>query len=304
MKTTAITPRGYCMGVVHAIQIVKQVVKDNPGTPIYLLGMLVHNAYVTDALHLKGVTIIERHHLKQALATLPKGIIILSAHGSPAYLTPLIEKAGFQVVDAVCKDVVHNFDLVKLELEAGHEVLFVGKKGHPEAEATIAIDPNRVFLIEHEDDLKSLTLHDNEPFLTNQTTLSMLEVFRLHEVIRELVPRVRVSNDLCDATQTRQEALFKLPEDVDGVLVVGDSRSNNSKMLAQIAQQQGKEALLIATARDIPPEFLLRKHHIAVTAGASTPTYLSKQVIEYVKQFDASVPATFNPPDVDLTQVL
>lgn len=304
MRTTAITPRGYCMGVVHAIHVVKQVVKEHPNTPVYLLGMLVHNAYVTDALHLKGVTIIERDTLKHAIATLPKGIIILSAHGSPAYLAPLIEQAGFHVVDAVCKDVMHNFDLVKAELSAGHDVLFVGKKGHPEAEATVAIDPHHVFLIEHEDDLKLLNLRDPEPFLTNQTTLSMIEVYRLHDAIRQQIPQVRVSNDLCDATQTRQEALFKLPDDVDGVLVVGDIRSNNSKMLAQIANQQGKEALLIATARDIPLEYLRQKHHIAVTAGASTPTYLSKQVIEFVKQFDATIPSTFVAPDVDLSQVL
>lgn len=304
MKTTAITPRGYCMGVVNAIQIVKRVVKENPTTPVYLLGMLVHNEYVTEALNLKGVTIIERAHLQTALATLPKGIVILSAHGSPAYLAPLIEEAGFQVVDAVCKDVVHNFDLVKAELKAGHDVLFVGKKRHPEAVATVAIDPLHVFLIEHERDIAQLPLRDASPFLTNQTTLSMIEVFRIHEAIRAVIPDVRVSNDLCDATQTRQEALFKLAEDVDGVLVVGDTRSNNSKMLAQIANQQGKEALLVSTAHDIPVEFLKRKHHIAVTAGASTPTYLSRQVIEFVSQFDAENPATFTAPLVDLQLVL
>ena len=304
MKTTAITPRGYCMGVVHAIQIVKQVVKENPTTPVYLLGMLVHNEYVTAALHLKGVTIIERSHLTQALATLPKGIVVLSAHGSPATLAPQIEAAGFQVVDAVCKDVVHNFELVKAELEAGHEVLFVGKRGHPEAVATLAIDPQRIHFIEHEEDVKKLHLSDDAPFLTNQTTLSMIEVFRIHDAIRQWIPHVRVSNDLCDATQSRQEALFRLADDVDGVIVVGDQRSNNSKMLAEIAHQQGKSALLVATAREIPIDYLRTRHHIAVTAGASTPTYLTKQVLEYVAQFEGSNTHTHQPPEVDLTKVL
>lgn len=304
MNTTAITPRGYCMGVVHAIQIVKQTLKEFPETPLYLLGMLVHNVHVAKALALKGVSIIERDQLEEQLKRLPKGIVILSAHGSPEFLQPKIESYGFQVIDSVCKDVVHNFDLIKEQLQLGHEAIFIGKRGHPEAVATIAIDEKRIHFIESLNDVESLSIGDPYAFLTNQTTLSMLEVYKLHEAILKKYPHVQVSNDLCDATQTRQEALFKLTSDIDAVLVVGDTHSNNSKMLAQIAASRGIDAKLIGAANEINIAWLATKSHVAITAGASTPTYLTRQVIDFTTQFVASDSHTHILPSIDYSKVL
>lgn len=304
MKITAITPRGYCMGVVNAIQIVKNTVKNNPDTPIYLLGMLVHNEHVSRALTLKGVTVIDRENFAADLATLPKGIVILSAHGSASSVAPFIISLGHQVIDAVCKDVVHNFDLIKEQLNDGHEVIFIGKKGHPEAVATVAIDPSKIHLIESLTDVDTLVINDSSAFLTNQTTLSMIEVFRIHEKLLTKYPSLNVSNDLCDATQSRQEALFKIPEDVDGLLVVGDTKSNNSKMLAQIASGRGISSLLIGSASELDLSWVRSKHHIAITSGASTPTYLTKQVIEFLTHFDALDTHTQTLPAIDYQNVL
>lgn len=304
MKVYSITPRGYCLGVVNAIQTVKKLAKENHKEPLYLLGMLVHNQYVIEAIRALGVEIIPRDQLASVLENGPKGKIILSAHGSSQKLVDQITSHGFSVVDTVCKDVVHNMDLIRHEIDLGHEIIFLGKHGHPEAEATVAINFEKVHLIEKISEIAHLKLRDPSPFLTNQTTLSMLDVFELHQQILKSYPNARPSVDLCNATQQRQEAVMKLPQEVDLVLVVGDPKSNNSNMLTKIAQQQGKKALLVSFIDEVPLDLLKQFSYVAVTAGASTPSYITQQIIGWLSQLDWTKPETLQKPTFDLSKVI
>lgn len=304
MEIIKVTPRGYCKGVTRAIALAKKTALQYPDKQIYVLGMLVHNKFVMEALnHLHIKTIDDKTKTRlELLDQIPSGsIVIFTAHGvSPA----VIEKAkqlGLTGIDASCPDVLKTQDLVIEKLQEGYDVLYIGKPGHPEAEAVISLSEH-VHLITNEEDIKAIDSTLSKIFVTNQTTMSVFDIEALFQTIEHYFPHAKFCEEICNATRIRQQAIADLDANtVDVLYVVGDKHSNNSNRLAQIAKEQHIQSVyLIDDAHDITDEQLVDCQCVAVTAGASTPTYLTNQVIAYLEQY---VPGE-EKPETDITKII
>lgn len=292
MDVIKITPRGYCYGVVDAIQMVKQVARD-PAVPrpIYVLGLIVHNHHVVEEMEKLGVISLDGEDRLQLLEQIDAGTVIFTAHGvSPAVKVRATQK-GLHVVDATCPDVTRTHRLIEELVGRGYEVIYIGKKGHPEPEGAVGVAPGHVHLVEREADLEALAFRPGQPLaVTNQTTLSQWDTRALMEKVKERWPQTEVYNEICMATQLRQEAVARMAPAADLVLVVGDRRSNNSNRLVQVAQElAAREAHLIDSAAEIDPKWLKGKRKVAVTSGASTPTQITREVIRFLEQFNLEV---------------
>ncbi|MEG0076317.1 4-hydroxy-3-methylbut-2-enyl diphosphate reductase [Anaerorhabdus sp.] len=288
MEIIPVTPRGYCKGVVRAINLAKKTALEYPNEMIFMLGMIVHNKYVVEACELLGIQCVEEKG-KTRLELLDKihsGVVIFTAHGiSDEVYQKAIEK-GLIVVNASCDDVTKTQIIVKEYLEKDYEVLYIGKKFHPEAEAVIAIS-DHVHFIESKDDINQLPDYP-QVMVTNQTTMSIKEIYSIIEACKAKYKHIVILDEICNATRIRQEAIEKLT-DTDCLFVVGDPKSNNSNKLKEIALLNGiPHVYLIETSNDIQKNWLEGCDRIAITSGASTPTYLTNQVIEVLKHYSES----------------
>ncbi len=288
MEVVKITPRGYCHGVVDAIQLARQVAQDpNTVRPIYILGQIVHNHHVVEEMSSLGIRNLDGEDRLQLLEEITApATVILTAHGvSPAVRVRAREK-GLNVVDATCPDVTRTHDLIRELVAQGYEILYIGKKGHPEPEGAVGVAPERVHLVEREADLAQIRLSTDRIAVTNQTTMSLWDTRHLIQAILDRYPHAQVHNEICMATQLRQEAVARLAPDSDLVVVVGDVRSNNSNRLVQVAREiGGTEAVLVDSAKDLDPRLLKGKRRIAVTSGASTPTQVTREVVRLIEQY-------------------
>lgn len=302
MKVKAIVPRGYCKGVVKAIEIAKKA-SEQEG-PVYILGMIVHNQYIVNALEELGVHTID-HKGKTRLELLDEidqGTVIITAHGAGENVFIKAKEKGLNVIDASCLDVIKTHDLMKDKLQQGYEILYIGKKGHPEAEGAISIDTEHIHLISTQQDIDQMD-PSKSYIITNQTTMSLYDVYDLCEYAKKTLPHVEIEKETCTATKVRQEAIGNIEDDVDIVFIVGDPHSNNTQKLASIASQK-KDVYMIESLQDLDIETLKGKHFAAVSSGASTPTYLTNQVIEFLKQFDETKSETYQKPIIDKDRIL
>lgn len=302
MEVKAIIPRGYCKGVVRAINIAKKASQKNE--PVYILGMIVHNQYIVNALEELGVHTID-HKGKtrmELLDEIDQGTVIITAHGASDAVFEKAKQKGLDVIDASCLDVIKTHDLIKERLNLGYEILYIGKTGHPEAEGAVSIDIDKIHLITKKDDLNHID-KEKKYVITNQTTMSLYDVFDLCEYAKKILPHVEIAKETCTATKIRQEAIQNMDEDIDIVFIVGDPHSNNTQKLASIAGKN-KDVHMIESIEDLDIEVLKRKRKAAVSSGASTPTYLTNQIIEFIEQFDENNPNTFIKPKIDKNKIL
>ena len=287
MKILKVAPRGYCKGVVRAITLAKECAKKYPNQTITILGMLVHNRYVIEALadlHIKTIDDKTKTRM-QLLDEIKEGIVIFTAHGISPQVKAKAKAKGLLCVDASCPDVMKTQAIVQAQIDQGRFVFYIGKKHHPEAEAICSLS-ERIYLIERAADIP--TVPQASIFVTNQTTMSIFDIEQLFADIRKTYPHAIFSQEICNATRIRQEAVANLAhEAVDILYVVGDPSSNNSNRLAQIAQEHGiPNVYLIDDVYGIQAEQLTNAQCVAVTAGASTPTYLTNQVIAYLENYE------------------
>ena len=297
MKVIKITPRGYCKGVVRALQIAQNARKQYPMHEIYILGMLVHNTYVSKALQQINIHSVETKGKTrlELLDQIPLGsVVIFSAHGVSQSVRDKASALNLIAIDASCDDVVYTQELVQKQINDDYDVLYIGKKGHPEAEAVLAISP-RIHLIENVDDIKNLPAFD-KLFVSNQTTMSLFDIEALFQAIETKYPHAIFAQEICQATTMRQKAIADIDASVVELLyIVGDKASNNSNRLAQIAKEHGvANVYLIDSVEDIEPEQLKNIQCCAVSSGASTPTYLTNQVIEYLENYPNIVRPSVN----------
>lgn len=285
LEVVKITPRGYCYGVVDAIQLVKQVAKDpTVPRPIYVLGQIVHNHHVVEELDQLGVVTLDGPSRLDILERASTGTVIFTAHGvSPAVKIRAREK-GLHCVDATCPDVTRTHDLIRELAAQGFAILYVGKKGHPEPEGAVGEAPAHVYLVETPADVAALELPQHDKLaVTTQTTLSKWDTEAVIEAVRQRWPQVHVYNEICMATQLRQEAALRYGRDADLVIVVGDARSNNTARLVSVVRDvAGKPAYRVDNASEIRPEWLIGAHKVAVTSGSSTPTQITREVIRFL----------------------
>lgn len=295
MEVVKITPRGYCYGVVDAMVLAMQTARnfDLP-RPIYILGMIVHNKHVTEAFDKEGIITLDGENRLEILRKVDKGTVIFTAHGVSPEVRKLAREKGLTVVDATCPDVTKTHDLIREKAAEGYQIIYIGKKGHPEPEGAVGIAPEHVQLIEREEEIDSLEITADKIVITNQTTMSQWDIRNIINKLLEKYPHAEVHNEICLATQVRQEAVAEQAKGTDLVLVVGDPRSNNSNRLAQVAQEiAGVPAYRIADVTEIKQEWLQGVKRIGVTSGASTPTPITKEVIDYLEQYDPEDESTW-----------
>ncbi|GGE03651.1 4-hydroxy-3-methylbut-2-enyl diphosphate reductase [Marinithermofilum abyssi] len=297
MQVLRITPRGYCYGVVDAMVLARQAAKnlDLP-RPIYILGMIVHNRHVVDAFEEEGIITLDGPNRMELLDQVDKGTVIFTAHGVSPEVRKRAREKGLTIVDATCPDVTRTHDLIKEKVAEGYEIVYVGKKGHPEPEGAMGVAPGHVHLIEKEEDVAELDLDTDKVLVTNQTTMSQWDTRHLMNKVREKYPTAEIVNEICLATQERQEAVAEQAKKTELVIVVGDPRSNNSQRLAQVAREiAGVEAYRVSDVTEIDIEWLKGKQVVGVTSGASTPTPITREVIKFLEQFDENDPSTWKP---------
>ena len=309
MDVLKISPRGYCYGVVDAMVLARQAAMnlDLP-RPIYILGMIVHNKHVTDAFTEDGIITLDGPNRLEILKRVDKGTVIFTAHGISPEVRKLAKEKGLTIVDATCPDVTKTHDLIAEKTKEGYDVIYVGKKGHPEPEGALGVAPDKVFLVENLDDLSQLTINNERIIITNQTTMSQWDVSEIMSEALKKFPNAEIHNEICLATQIRQEAVAEQAKEADLLIVVGDPKSNNSNRLAQVSSEiAGTPAYRIADLSELKIEWLKdpRIKKVAVTSGASTPTPITKEVIQFLEQFEREKPDTWvNEKRVQLSKIL
>jgi 4-hydroxy-3-methylbut-2-enyl diphosphate reductase len=277
-------PRGFCAGVDRAIEIVERALTKY-GRPIYVRHEIVHNTYVVNDLKDKGAIFIEE------LSDVPPGAtLVFSAHGVSKAVQQGAERRGFQIFDATCPLVTKvHVEVAKLHKE-GYEFIMIGHKGHPEVEGTMGQLDSGIHLVEDEDDvLRVQPAQTSKLAVVTQTTLSVDDAASIMAAVKARFPQVREpkQQDICYATQNRQDAVKILSPQVDVVIVVGSPTSSNSNRLREVAKKLGTDAHMVDNADELQPEWFEGKGRVGLTAGASAPEILVQQVIERIKALGA-----------------
>ncbi|MGM9926641.1 MAG: 4-hydroxy-3-methylbut-2-enyl diphosphate reductase [Bacillus sp. (in: firmicutes)] len=307
MNVIKISPRGYCYGVVDAMIIARNAALDKTlPRPIFILGMLVHNHHVTEAFEEDGIITLDGKNRLDIINQVESGTVIFTAHGVSPEIRKVAEEKGLVTIDATCPDVTVTHDLIREKKALGYHVIYIGKKGHPEPEGAVGVAPDIVHLVENVQDVENLQLDAEKIIVTNQTTMSQWDVQEIMERVQEKYPQTEIHKEICNATQTRQEAVAEQAGAADLLIVVGDPRSNNSNRLAQVSEEiAGTKAYRVADVSEIDPEWLKNIETVAVTAGASTPTPITREVIAYLEKFDANDPSTWKGErQVPLSKIL
>ena len=289
MKVFVTNPHGYCMGVIQAIKIALQVKKANPDRRVAVLGMLVHNEEVIKMLEGYQIeTLIPEvdSYTKAIEAIDPNTIVIFTAHGHDEKLDEIAVRRGIEIHDATCKMVKENSQQIKEALQAGHQVIYIGKSHHPETVAALSLGAD-VYLYDHEMNFDFCLIEDKSPLVINQTTLSMLEIKHVHDHILAAIPNAHIADEICDATRQRQTAVYNIPVDVELIYIVGSPKSSNTAKLTSIASSTHPNAKVrqIKTVKDILDRDLEGISYVAVASGASTPMEITDEVIAYLKQY-------------------
>jgi 4-hydroxy-3-methylbut-2-enyl diphosphate reductase len=284
MKVLLANPRGFCAGVDRAIEIVERALELH-GAPIYVRHEVVHNKFVVDDLRAKGAVFVEE------ISEIPEGAtVVFSAHGVSQRVRSDAEQRGLRVFDATCPLVSKVHVEVSRKRGQGREVVMIGHRGHPEVEGTMGQAHNGMHLVETVADVADLEVSaaDNLAFVT-QTTLSVDDAGEIIEALRERFPDIvgPRKDDICYATQNRQDAVKDLAVQCDVVIVVGSTNSSNSNRLREVAANLGVPAYMLDDARALQPQWVEGKEVVGVTAGASAPEVLVSAVISRLRELGA-----------------
>lgn len=285
MKVLLANPRGFCAGVDRAIEIVERALQLH-GAPIYVRHEVVHNKFVVADLRRKGAVFVE------ALEDVPRGAtVVFSAHGVARAVRTEAEARGLRVFDATCPLVTKVHVEVARMREQGREIVMIGHRGHPEVEGTMGQSRDGMYLVETPADVERLEVKDpdNLAFVT-QTTLSVDDARAVMDALRLRFPNVvgPKKDDICYATQNRQDAVKAVARSSDVVIVVGSPNSSNSTRLREVAANAGVLSYMVDNAAELDPAWVAGKQRIGVTAGASAPEVLVQDVIARLKSFGAT----------------
>ena len=282
MIVRKINPQGYCKGVILALdKCVKTINNPNTKKPIYLLGMIIHNKLVCKELEDKGVIILEGNDKLELINKITTGTVIISAHGVSKKVKNALSNLDVVVIDTTCPDVAKVHDNVFKYLELGYEILYIGKKNHPEAIGVLE-ESSKIHLIDTLESIHNID-RNKKYYVTNQTTLSHDHLSIYHDLIQNISSDVIIENNICLATTKREKALYDITTDL--IVVVGDYSSSNTKKLVEVAKNkaQSKRVIAIERAADLLNYDLSIYQSACVTSGASTPNKIVDQVIRYLE---------------------
>jgi len=291
MDVKLANPRGFCAGVDRAIDIVNRALEVF-GAPIYVRHEVVHNKFVVEDLRSRGAVFVD-----ELDEVADDCIVIFSAHGVSQMVRKEADRRGLKVFDATCPLVTKvHIEVAHFSAE-GRECILIGHRGHPEVEGTMgqynAAAGGDIYLVEDEQQVAALVVRNPDKLsYVTQTTLSMDDTAKVIDALRQRFPSIQGprKNDICYATQNRQDAVKQLAEECDLVLVVGSPNSSNSNRLRELAERMGADAYLLDGADDIDPRWLQGKSRIGVTAGASAPEVLVREVLDGLRALGANAP--------------
>ncbi|WP_235839855.1 4-hydroxy-3-methylbut-2-enyl diphosphate reductase [Derxia lacustris] len=277
-------PRGFCAGVDRAIEIVERAI-ERFGAPIYVRHEIVHNRYVVEDLRARGAVFIDE------LAEAPAGAtVVFSAHGVSRAVRDEAASLGLRIFDATCPLVTKvHYEVARLR-EEGREIVMIGHAGHPEVEGTMGQVDGGMYLVESVEDVRSLVVRDPAQLAcVTQTTLSVDDTTHVLAALRERFPAIVTPRkaDICYATQNRQDAVKFMAPQVDVVIVVGSATSSNSNRLRELAEKGGLPAYMVDNPADVDPAWIVGKRRVGLTAGASAPEVLVKQIVDRLRELGA-----------------
>lgn len=285
MKINKITPQGYCNGVKNAYNIVLSIIDNqNIKRPITLLGNLIHNEFVMNELRQKGVAIKNDKNKTrlEMLDDINEGTVVFSAHGVSKKVYSKAKEKGLEIVDTTCPyvSIIHN--KIDEYIDKGYEVIYIGTRNHPECEGILE-NNSKINIVTNTAEANDLSLNSSLIYVTNQTTLSIFDLKEIYDVIQSKCPNAIIDNKVCSATTLRQEAVLK-QEPVDLCIVVGDKNSSNTNKLAYSSSKAGINTILIESVEEIKSYNFNDIKSVSVTSGASVPSYLVDEVIEFLKK--------------------
>ena len=284
MNVSLIKPQGFCSGVTKAVSIAKQAKKENPNKAIYILGMLAHNKTLIDDLTKEGFITLSDNNEIESINSLKKGdVLVFTAHGHDEKVEDLARSKGIIVYDATCFKVKSNLEKIKKEITDGHQVIYIGQKGHKETNAALAVS-DKVSLYDTKLLINYYLITDKNPYVINQTTLNFYELSKYHNDILDHIPGARIEQEICAATRLRQEAVTKIDPDTDLIIVVGSQKSSNSNKLFDIAKSTFKSAtvIMVNDLDELKALDIRGKEKAAVVSGASTPKYIVDDIYNYL----------------------
>ena len=286
MNVSLIKPQGFCSGVTKAVSIAEKAKEENPERNVYVLGMLAHNQTLINDLSKQGITTLGDENEEKSLQSLKEGdVVIFTAHGHDRKLEEIAKANGLIIYDATCFKVKSNLDKIQSEIDNGHQVIYIGQKGHKETNAALAVSEN-VSLYDTQLLINYYLITDKNPYVINQTTLNFYDLSRFHKDILEHIPGARIENEICAATRLRQEAVTKIDADTDLIVVVGHPKSSNSNKLFDIAKSRyiNSTVLMVSDLAELAKTGIdfANKKKAAVVSGASTPQYVVDEIYNYL----------------------
>ncbi|MCH5180917.1 MAG: 4-hydroxy-3-methylbut-2-enyl diphosphate reductase [Erysipelotrichales bacterium] len=284
MKVEILEPSGCCAGVNRAISMAIQARKENPSLPIYVLGMLVHNESVISSLNELNIITLKDAPILDLLNKINEGVVIFTAHGHDESLDKLAKNKGLTIYDTTCGFVKYNHGLIKDALNNDHQVIFIGKKGHPETEASLSLS-NDVVLYDIKDGVDYEKIRDNAPIVICQTTLSIYEVENIKKDILNHFKEAKITKSICNATTDRQTALNNINQASDLILIVGSAMSSNTSKLFDISKKlyPNKEIKQIKTVNELVNSNLSKFKYATIVGGASTPSNVLNEIKKYLE---------------------
>ena len=281
MIINKIEPQGYCHGVINALKIINEALKDN--NTIYSLGSIIHNEHVINDLKNKGVITIEEKGLSRLdlLDKINEGTVVFSAHGVSPLVYEKAKSKNLKIIDATCPMVHLVHKKITEHLNLGYDCIYIGANGHPECEGVLGIS-NKIHFISSIDDINNLNINNDKIYVTNQTTLSIYDIEDIFNELKKKYPNIIIDDKICNATTVRQKALANQPK-CDLCIIVGDKKSSNSLKLYKVSTEIAKaKTIFVDNLKSLDKEILKDVNIINISSGASTPSELVDEIIEYL----------------------
>lgn len=283
MNVIEVKPIGFCYGVSNAIEKAKEIRKNHLDKKVYIFGMLVHNESVVQDLLSHGIVTLEANPDALNSFTMDD-VVIFTAHGHKEEWELPLRQNGVTYYDLTCPTVARCMSIIKGEIAKGNQVIYIGKSGHPEAEASLSLNEN-VILYDIKKGIDYGKIHDKSPFVANQTTLSLLEIKDIHDDIKSHIKDARVIDEICGATRARQQALLKLQDDVDAIIIIGSEKSSNTDKLYQVAKERYQDKLVVKvdSVGGLRNVELKGVKNVAVASGTSAPSSSIEEIENYLR---------------------
>ena len=285
MKIIRLNPSGFCGGVNKALKILDEILLDSTTPkPIYLLGSIIHNSIIIDKYTSNGVILIDDPNKTrlELLDNIDNGTVIISAHGVSPKVYEKCKAKGLNIIDTTCSNVSIIHKRITDKLNNGYTCLYIGNKKHPECEGVLGIDSS-IILLSNIDDVDNLNISNDKLYVTNQTTLSLLEIEDIYNKLKNKYPSIIIDNKICLSTTLRQKSIIN-QERVDLCIVVGDKSSSNTSKLVKTGNNININTVLVSDLEDVKKLDLNDLSSISITSGASTPSYLIDEIVDYLKK--------------------